>query len=338
MAMLTRSASIALWPGVLAVILFLPRAEAARPVEGNPSGWPTRLRRGAWVVAGASLLLVPYAGANRLVNGGFTLTAFDGWTLFGTVGEHVEVTRIRDPEVREVFAAHESALTALTPSALRWSARSPAVQLDLRYRESHREPRLRESVRREGLLAALGDAWRGPPHPETLANRALRGIALRTIADHPGAYLRGVLVRFGSYWLGRDHYPGHFQSLAGTEADEPNFRLRRLEGVLGDRYRRKLPGDGRGRLLAARYVAYDVRGVLLAPVIVAAGLAVRSRIWDGPIRTTSALILLALSLSLGTAMVAEIYDRYTVVTDALVLTSAVVATASVLSRRPRRSA
>jgi hypothetical protein len=286
-----------------------------------------RLADTTLLLVGIALLLVPYAGGNRLLRGAFVVTAFDGWTLFGTVGEHVEVEGIEDPIVREVFETHRDALTALSPSALRWSPQSPATQLDRRYREGYVDIDVRARLRRDGIGTTLAALWDQPLHPEIRANRALRRIARRTVRDHPAAYARGALSRFGAYWLGRERTPSHFQSLAGTGPEEVNFRLPKLRGLLTTRFETDVPPSGSGVLLAARYVAYDLRILLLLPVLVALVAAVRSRRWDGPTRIVVGSVLLALSLSAGTAAVAEIYDRYTVVTDVLLLVAAAAAIA-----------
>ncbi len=324
MSTITRSASIALWPAVLVLVLW-PHAQRT---------FRRRIADLVLVACGAGCLLVPYAAMNRVVHGGFTITAFDGWTLFGTVGEHVDVSRIQDPETREIFEGYADALTSLSPSVLRWSALSPAVQLDLRNRADYENPRLREMISRDGLRQALARTWTHGENPEIRTNRELRRIAVGTIRDHPGAYVRGVLSRLTGYWLGHERYTKHFQALQGTENDR---RVPILRNVLRDGFGTDLPATGSGLLLSARYAAYDARVLFLVPIVAWFGVTLRRRHRSHDVgRSILGLGAIATSVSLGTCAVAEIYDRYTVVTDGLVITAAIVAMVDIVVQRGPR--
>ena len=303
-AILTRSAAVFMIPGVLLAQLL----------------WRRRLRRGEWVrraavlLAGVAVLVVPYMSVSRVVLGQFTIAAHDGWALYATVARWIDVEKIQDPRIREIFREREAQLREAEPNHLRWPPNSPAKVLKEFNVVAAKRKNLRKMLATEGFCSTVRCALSSPTHPVVTTNQQLRAIAVRTIRDNPGRYALSVLGHWADYWFGRVEDRDHCQAMDATDAENMTPRWRRFKDMLHLYFGPgSFPSQASNRLLKARYLTFHFRCLLLLLPIYAV-IRRRSLILRDQLFMT--LVLLMVSLSLGTALITEFHDRYSVPTDA----------------------
>ncbi|MBM3321041.1 MAG: glycosyltransferase family 39 protein [Candidatus Eisenbacteria bacterium] len=179
---------------------------------------PARLLRlGGALLAGLLILTAPYAAGIRVLSGAWGIAHFDGWTLFGLTGGHLEVENIRDPEVREVFLSWPSDPADLSPAERMWSEKSPVKGLLRHYKEKSGgsdafAAEMKEHLAHRRWGSAARRAFSREPTEWVRTNQALRKTARDTVLDHPGAYLAAVLQGISVFFVRGGEHRRYFQS------------------------------------------------------------------------------------------------------------------------------